>query len=424
MNAELIQAIRDLCKERGIDADMLYAAIEEALVSAYKREFNAKNAENIRAEVDRESGNMNVFLMREVVEEVLDPNSEISLEEAQAIDEEFELGDLLEYELSPQDFGRLAAQTAKSVINQKLIEAESQRISSEFNTRIGELASGVVQRKDRREVVVDIGRAEAVLQLREQVRQDVYNFGQRMRFYILRVDTKHGRPVVHVSRSHPNLVRKLFEAEVPEIQEGIVNIFSVAREAGYRTKIAVYTTDADVDPVGSCIGARRMRIQNVMDELHGEKIDVVLWDENPEIFIRNALAPARVLSVQMYRDGNDNIAEVVVPDNQLPLAIGRSGQNARLAAKLTNWKIDIKSVSQVGDDYEYNDEFHDAISELTDLALAKAESSLEKGDEAYTDANDEGAEMLAPESSENDADKDLIDRRLEEIARSLDKDEE
>lgn len=411
MNAELIQAIKDLCKERGIDADMLYAAIEEALVSAYKREFNAKNAENIRAEVDRESGNMNVFLLREVVEEVLDPNSEISLAEAQAIDEGFELGDLLEYELSPQDFGRLAAQTAKSVINQKLIEAESQRISSEFNTRIGELAGGVVQRKDRREVIVDIGRAEAVLQYHEQVRQDVYNFGQRMRFYILRVDTKHGRPVVHVSRSHPNLVRKLFEAEVPEIQEGIVNIFSVAREAGHRTKIAVYTTDADVDPVGACIGARRMRIQNVMDELHGEKIDVVLWDENPETFIRNALAPAKVLSVRMHCDGEDKVAEVVVPDNQLPLAIGRSGQNARLAAKLTNWKIDIKSVSQVGENYVYNDDLQDAISELTDLAFAKAEDNM---DTEATNAVDE----FATETAETAASS-LLDRRLEEIARTV-----
>lgn len=411
MNAELIQAMRDLCKERGIDAEVLFQAIEEALVSAYRREFNAKNAENIRAEVDRETGEMHVFLMKEVVEEVLDPNSEISLEDAANIDSAFELGDLLEYELSPQDFGRLAAQTAKSVINQKLIEAESNRISSEFNNRIGELASGVVQRKDRREVVVDIGRADAILQPREQVRQDVYNFGQRMRFYILKVDTKHGRPVVLVSRSHPNLIRKLFEAEVPEIEEGIVQVYSVSREPGFRSKIAVYSTDKDVDAVGACIGNRRMRINNIMEELHGEKIDIVQYDEDPETFIINALAPAKILQVSLYEEDGNNVAEVVVPDNQLPLAIGRSGQNARLAAKLTGWHIDIKSASQAGTYSEKAEaNLAESIDALTERALAKMASAQaeEQGEAAETmsdseteaASNDEKAEKTELEQAE------------------------
>lgn len=410
MNAELIQAMRDLCKERGIDAEVLFQAIEEALVSAYRREFNAKNAENIRAEVDRETGEMHVFLMKEVVEEVLDPNSEISLEDAANIDSAFELGDLLEYELSPQDFGRLAAQTAKSVINQKLIEAESNRISSEFNNRIGELASGVVQRKDRREVVVDIGRADAILQPREQVRQDVYNFGQRMRFYILKVDTKHGRPVVLVSRSHPNLIRKLFEAEVPEIEEGIVQVYSVAREPGFRSKIAVYSTDKDVDAVGACIGNRRMRINNIMEELHGEKIDIVQYDEDPETFIINALAPAKILQVSLYEEAGNNVAEVVVPDNQLPLAIGRSGQNARLAAKLTGWHIDIKSASQAGTYSEKAEaNLAESIDALTERALAKMasaqaeeqeEAAENKSDSETAASNDEKAEKTELEQAE------------------------
>lgn len=386
MNAELIQAIKDLCKERGIDAEVLFQAIEEALVSAYKREFNAKNAENIRAEVDRDTCEMHVFLMKEVVEEVSDPNSEISLADATSIDSDFELGDLLEYELSPQDFGRLAAQTAKSVINQKLIDAESNRISAEFTNRIGELASGIVQRKDRRDVVVDIGRADAILQVREQVRQDVYNFGQRMRFYILKVDTKHGRPVVYVSRSHPQLIAKLFEAEVPEIQEGIVRIYSVSREAGFRSKIAVYSTDPDVDPVGACIGNRRMRINNIMEELHGEKIDIVQYDEDPETFILNALSPAKVLRVTLYQEGDTNVAEVVVPDNQLPLAIGRSGQNARLAARLTGWHVDIKSASQA-EDYQakLDDDLAESIDAITEQALAKVEANNQTKADAETE---------------------------------------
>lgn len=344
MNAELIEAIKLLEKERGIDAEMLFEAIEESLVSAYKREFEARTTENIRAEVDRETGEMRVFLTKTVVEDVEDSNSEMSLEEAKALSEDFELGDMMEYELRPQDFGRLAAQTAKNVINQKLCSAERERIQNEFSNRIGELSAGVIQRKDRREVIVDIGRAEAVLPYNEQVRTDGYNFNQRMKFYILKVDEKKGRPIVYVSRSHPNLVRKLFEQEVPEISTGVVEIISVAREAGSRSKIAVASRDENVDSVGSCVGQRGLRVQAVMDELMGEKIDIIEWSPDVADFISNALSPAKVIRVDINEE--DKAARVVVPDHQLSLAIGREGQNARLAARLTGWKIDIKSEAQ------------------------------------------------------------------------------
>jgi len=363
MNAELIEAIRLLEKERGIDAEILFEAIEESLVSAYKREFEAKTTDNIRAEVDRETGEMRVYLTKTVVEEVDDPNAEMSLEEARALSEDFDLGDMMEYQLSPQDFGRLAAQTAKNVINQKLSSAERERIQNEFSNRVGEISAGVVQRKDRREVIVDIGRAEAVLPFNEQVRNDGYNFNQRMRFYILKVDEKKGRPIVYVSRSHPNLVRKLFEQEVPEIAGGVVEIVSVAREAGSRSKIAVASRDSNVDSVGACVGQRGLRVQAVMDELMGEKIDIIEWDSDVTVFISNALSPAKVVKVDIQPD--DKIARVVVPDHQLSLAIGREGQNARLAARLTGWKIDIKSESQYREavEAEFMNRFTQTIEE-------------------------------------------------------------
>lgn len=344
MNAELIEALRLLEKERGIDAEVLFEAIEEALVSAYRREFEAKTTDNIRAEIDRQTGEMHVFLTKTVVETVEDPNAQISLEEAKALSDDFEIGDMMEYQLRPQDFGRLAAQTAKNAINQKLCSAERERIHNEFSNRVGEIAAGIVQRKDRREVIVDIGRAEAVLPYNEQVRLDGYNFNQRMRFLILKVDEKKGRPIIYVSRSHPNLVRKLFEQEVPEIASGVVEIVSVAREAGSRTKIAVLSRDGNVDSVGSCVGQRGLRVQAVMDELMGEKIDIIEWHPDVSVFISNSLNPAKVVRVDIQEE--EKIARVIVPDHQLSLAIGREGQNARLAARLTGWKIDIKSESQ------------------------------------------------------------------------------
>ncbi len=388
MNAELIEALRLLEKERGIDAEVLFEAIEEALVSAYRREFEARSTDNIRAEVDRENGEMRVFLIKTVVEEIDDPNAEITLEEAKALSEDFELGDMMEFQLRPQDFGRLAAQTAKNVINQKLCSAERERIQNEFSSRVGEISAGVIQRKDRREVIVDIGRAEAVLPYNEQVRQDGYNFNQRLRFLILKVDEKKGRPIIYVSRSHPNLVRKLFEQEVPEIANGIVEIMSVAREAGSRSKIAVASRDDNVDSVGSCVGQRGLRVQTVMDELMGEKIDIIEWDPDVTVFISNSLNPAKVVRVDLIEE--EKVARVVVPDHQLSLAIGREGQNARLSARLTGWKIDIKSESQYRSSVETEllSRFSEAV-EATAFDYSGDETDQTEIDQAAGDYFDE-----------------------------------
>ncbi|NLV48737.1 MAG: transcription termination/antitermination protein NusA [Clostridiaceae bacterium] len=377
MNAELIEALRLLEKERGIEAEVLFEAIEEALVSAYKREFEAKTTDNIRAEIDRDTGEMRVFLTKTVVETVEDENTEIPLDEAKSLSDDFELGDMMEFELQPQDFGRLAAQTAKNVINQKLCSAERERIQNEFSSRVGEIAAGVVQRKDRREVIVDIGRAEAVLPYNEQVRTDGYNFNQRLRFLILKVDEKKGRPIIYVSRSHPNLVRRLFEQEVPEIASGIVEIVSISREAGSRTKMAVASRDDNVDAVGSCVGQRGLRVQAVMDELMGEKIDIIEWSPDLTEFISNSLNPAKVVRVDVFEE--EKVARVIVPDHQLSLAIGREGQNARLAARLTGWKIDIKSEAQFREAVE--SELMARFSEAAE-ATADAFESEETNDEA------------------------------------------
>jgi len=387
---EFIQAIRELEKERGLDAEILFEAIEDALVSAYKREFDAKTVENIRGEVDRETGEMRVYMAKEVVEEVFDPAIEISLEEAKAISPDFELGDSMEYQMSPEHFGRLAAQTAKNVISQKINSAERERIQNEYSNKIGDIATGVIQRKDRKDVIVDIGRAEAVLTFNEQVRTDSYNFNQRIKFLILRVDEKKGRPIIYVSRSHPNLVKKLFETEVPEINDGIVEIVSVSREAGSRTKIAVASRDENVDPVGSCVGQKGMRVTAVMDELRGEKIDIIEWDHDYVVYISNALSPAKVLRVDINEE--EKSARAIVPDQQLSLAIGREGQNVRLAARLTGWKIDIKSESQFREvlEAELMNRFTaaaESVAQEESLSAGKAESESEPENESGPEDN-------------------------------------
>lgn len=386
MNAELISAIKAIEKERMIPAESLFEAIEGALVTAYKREFtDLKSYDNIQAEVDRETGEMTVYLLKEVVENVEDPNKEISLEEASATSDDVELGDMLAFETNPEKLGRLAAQAAKAVIMQKLADAEKARIQSEFSNRIGELATGVVQRRDKREVVVDIGRAEAILTSKEQVRNEKYDFNQRMKFYILQVDDRHSRPVVFISRSHPNLVKKLFEQEVPEIQAGIVEVVSISREAGVRTKIAVASRDPNVDALGACVGQHGMRVQAVMNELGNEKIDIIEWDQDPEVFISHALSPAKVQRVLL--DPVERVATVIVPDQQLSLAIGREGQNAKLAAGLVGCKIDIKSESQ----------YHQALEEALMAQFEAASQSVQAEEAAAEAAAAEAGETELPE---------------------------
>lgn len=367
MNQEFIEALRLLEKERGVEMETLVEAIEDALVAAYRREFEIRSKDRekgreregmptqetepkpvendgITAHIDRRTGEMRVCQPMTVVEEVRDPNSELSLEQAQALSDDLELGDQLVREVDPAHFGRLAAQTAKSVINQKLAQAEKLRIHEEFSERVGGLASGVVQRRDRNEVLVDIGRAQAVLPYSQQSRLDNYTFKKHMRFYIMKVDQRDHRPIIMISRSHPGLVRRLFEQEVPEIGAGIVEIVNIAREAGSRTKMAVMSHDASIDAVGACVGQRGTRVQSVITELNGEKIDIIEWNPDITEFISSALSPARVIRVILNEE--DQSARVVVADHQLSLAIGKEGQNARLAAKLTEWKIDIKSEAQ------------------------------------------------------------------------------
>lgn len=406
MNQDFIEALKMLEKERGLDLETLFTAIEEALVSAYKREFDIRSGEkkdrdriteddlikqsdDIKAEIDRETGEMRVYQPITVVAEVTNPNSEISLVEAKALSEDLELGDELVKELNPKDFGRLAAQAAKNVINLRLARAEKDRIQEEFSGRIGELAGGVVQRKDKREVVVDIGRAEAVLPHDEQSRLDGYTFNQRMKFYIMKVDERKNRPVVYVSRSHPNLVRRLFEAEVPEISSGVVEIVSVAREPGSRSKIAVFSHDPNVDGVGACVGQRGLRVQAVIEELNGEKVDIIEWVPDIAQFISHALLPAKVVRVDLSGDDDDEpgatedqYARVVVPDHQLSLAIGREGQNVRLAARLTGWKIDIKSESQ------YRELIESELMSRFDMAIGDDEGDLEDDVDSLSDADD------------------------------------
>ncbi|MBI2914909.1 MAG: transcription termination/antitermination protein NusA [Firmicutes bacterium] len=345
MNLELLGALNELEKERGISKEVLMEAIEAAIVSAYKRNYGS--AQHLRIEMDEKSGRIRVFALKAVVEEIQDDSLEVSLEEAREIDPRYEAGDVMEIEVTPMDFGRIAAQTAKQVVIQRIREAERSLIYDEFSNRVGEIVNGVVQRVDRRTVYIDLGKVEAVLLPSEQMPGDPYNHGVRLKTYITEVRKTTKGPQVHVSRTHPGLLKRLFELEVPEIHEGVVEIRAVAREPGARSKVAVYSRDQNVDPVGACVGPRGMRVQTVVRELRGEKIDVIAWDPDIERFVAKALSPSRVFRV--YVDETTKTAKAVVPDSQLSLAIGKEGQNARLAARLTGWKIDIKSESQWSD---------------------------------------------------------------------------
>ena len=340
---ELIMAIEELEKERGINKEYLLESLEAALVTAYKRNFDS--AENVKVTMDAESGDIKVFSLKEVVEEVEDDMVQISLEDAKKQDKKINLGDTMQLEIIPRDFGRIAAQTAKQVIVQKVREAERNMIYTEYNDRKGEIVSGLVQKSEGGTVVLDLGKLEGIMLVKDQIPTESYKVNDKVRAYVVSVEKGiKGAPQVLVSRSHPDFVRKLFEFEIPEIYEGLIEIKSVSRDAGSRSKVAVYSTNENIDPVGSCVGQKGIRIQNIINELKGEKIDVIEWDEDPAVFISAALLPAQVMAVDIKEE--EKFAQVIVPDDQLSLAIGKSGQNARLAAKLTNWKIDIKSESQ------------------------------------------------------------------------------
>lgn len=344
MNYDLMQAFHELTQERGISMDVLKEAIEAAIASAYKRHFNASG--NIRVEFgDGRGSEIKVYSRRAVVEEVTNPQLEISLEEAQAADPSYNLDDLFEEEVTPKDFGRIAAQTAKQVVIQRIREAERDLVYDQYIERVDDIITGVVQRVERRNVFIDLGRVEAILPPNEQMPNEKYHHGDRLKTYIVGVNKTTKGPAITVSRAHPGLLKRLFELEVPEIFDGIVDIKSVAREPGYRSKIAVASNDRNVDPVGACVGQRGSRVQTIVNELKGEKIDIVAWDQDVGKFVANSLSPAKVEAV--YPKEDEKTARVVVNDDQLSLAIGREGQNARLAAKLTGWKIDIKTWDQM-----------------------------------------------------------------------------
>ncbi|MEC5229886.1 transcription termination factor NusA [Bacillus inaquosorum] len=339
MSSELLDALTILEKEKGISKEIIIEAIEAALISAYKRNFN--QAQNVRVDLNRETGSIRVFARKDVVDEVYDQRLEISIEEAQGIHPEYMVGDVVEIEVTPKDFGRIAAQTAKQVVTQRVREAERGVIYSEFIDREEDIMTGIVQRLDNKFIYVSLGKIEALLPVNEQMPNESYKPHDRIKVYITKVEKTTKGPQIYVSRTHPGLLKRLFEIEVPEIYDGTVELKSVAREAGDRSKISVRTDDPAVDPVGSCVGPKGQRVQAIVNELKGEKIDIVNWSSDPVEFVANALSPSKVLDVIVNEE--EKATTVIVPDYQLSLAIGKRGQNARLAAKLTGWKIDIKS---------------------------------------------------------------------------------
>ena len=345
-SSELIIAMEELEKEKGIKKDYLLEAIETALVTAYKRNFDS--AENVRITMDKETGEIHVYAEKDVVEKPEDVENnklQISLEDAKRINSKLEVGDKAEIEQVPKNFGRIAAQTAKQVIVQKIREASRNFLFDEFNERKGEIVSGIIQKADGGTVVLDLGKLEGIMPVKEQIPTEKYKVNDKIRAYIVDVErgTK-GAPQVIVSRAHNDFVRKLFELEIPEIYEGLIEIKGVSRDPGNRCKVAVYSSNENIDPVGSCVGQKGIRIQNIINELNGEKIDVIEWSEDPATYISAALLPAEVMAVDVKPE--EKFAQVIVRDDQLSLAIGKAGQNARLVARLTNWKIDIKSESQ------------------------------------------------------------------------------
>lgn len=366
MNMEFIEAIHELEKEKGISAEILFEAIEAALISAYKKNFSS--LQNVRIHIDRLTGEFKVYARKNVSEDVEDLRAQISLEEAKKINPNYSLEDIVEFEVTPREFGRIAAQTAKQVVVQRIREAERGLIYDEYINREGDIVTGIVQRYEQRNVIVDLGKVEAILPSSEQIPGENYQPFERIKTFVVEVKKTTKGPQILLSRTHPGLIKRLFELEVPEIHDGIVEIKAVAREAGARSKIAVYSRDKNVDPVGACVGPKGSRVQNIVNELKGEKMDIINWSSDPVEFVSNALSPAKVLGV--YPRYEDKVTLVVVPDYQLSLAIGKEGQNARLAAKLTGWKIDIKNETQAIaqnlipaeplPEGQYDDEYYDS----------------------------------------------------------------
>ena len=382
MNTELLEALDILEKEKNISKDVMLEAIENSLLSACKNHFGT--SDNIKIVMDRKTCDYSVYAEREVVEEVFDPAIEISLEDAEKINPALHIGDIAQVELHSKEFGRIATQNAKNLILQKIREEERKAVFDQYFEKEKDIVTGIVQRYIGKNISVNLGKADAILTENEQVKGEHFEPTERIKLYIVEVKNTPKGPKILVSRTHPELVKRLFESEVAEVKDGTVEIKSIAREAGSRTKMAVWSNDPNVDPVGACVGMNGARVNAVVKELRGEKIDIINWDENPALLIENALSPAKVISVMA--DPDEKIAGVIVPDYQLSLAIGKEGQNARLAARLTGYKIDIKSHSkaeemgyfdeQPEDEYDENfdsyndDEYYDEVSEDKDADAA------------------------------------------------------
>ena len=411
MNAEFISALDALEKEKNISKDFLIEAIETAINAAYKKSVGP--AHDSKVVVNRATGDITIYALKTVVEEVIDEECEITLEDAIKSDPNYEIDDIWQTEVEHVDFGRTAAQTAKQVVVQKIREAEREIITQEFEEKKDEVITASVQRVENNNVYVELGKTDGYLPPSEQMRNERLYANDRIKVYVMEVrKTKRG-PQIIVSRSHPGLVKRLFEMEVPELQSGVVEIVSVAREAGQRSKIAVYSSDENIDAIGSCVGQRGIRVERVVDELRGEKIDIIDWSEDPVEYIANALSPARVVMVYLYESSKK--ARVVVPDNHLSLAIGKEGQNARLAAKLTGWKIDIKSQTQimelVDEDGNFIDDFIDEEdAEIFDEDLLDIEDEIAMDDDFDADSLSDDDELVNEEDEQSeDSDEDELD---------------
>lgn len=340
---ELMNALQLIEKEKGIDREEIFIAIENSLLSACKKNFGT--SQNIKVDIDRDTGDVNVYAQKEVTEDVYDAFLEISLEEAKEINPLYEYGDIVDIPIVPKNFGRISAQAAKQVVVQKFREAEREKLFNEFVVKEKDIDTGIIRRIENKNIIVSLGKIDAILPFKEQIHSETYNVHDRLKIYILDVKKSTKGPQITVSRTHFELVKRLFELEVPEVFDGTVEIKSISREAGFRSKVAVYAKDENVDAIGSCIGQNGSRINVIVNELNGERIDIINWSEDPRLFIIEALKPSSVTAIQLVSNENEHFAKVVVPDNQLSLAIGKEGQNVRLAARLTGWKIDIKSES-------------------------------------------------------------------------------
>lgn len=347
VQSEFISAVKEIASEKGFDPELLFQAVEEALKTAYYKNFGT-NSGNVKIELDRVTGEFHVYATKTIVDGEPADASQLSLEDAKRIDPLYMAGDIIQEEVTPKNFGRIAAQNAKQVVVQRIREAERGHVFDDYSRRNQEIVTGTIQRMENKNVYIELSnKVEAVLAPIEQIPGELYQFHERIKTLIIDVKKESKGAQIIVSRTHPGLLKRLFELEVPEIKEGVVEIKSVAREPGMRSKISVYTTEDNIDPVGACVGPKGVRVQAIVNELRGEKIDIVKYDENPAVYVANALSPAKVVSTEVNEE--EKICRVVVPDYQLSLAIGKEGQNARLAAKLTSWKIDIKSESQANE---------------------------------------------------------------------------